>query len=95
MRALQNKHGIDALICGMAKGADKLCADWARANGVQIEPYYPDWNGLGKKAGILRNLDMITKGRPDACIAFPGGVGTAHMVGGVKKAGIPVWEIKE
>jgi Lhr-like helicase len=36
---------------------------------------------------------MIDEGKPDLVIAFPGGRGTADMVGRARKAGIRVVEI--
>jgi predicted Rossmann-fold nucleotide-binding protein len=37
---------------------------------------------------------MLTKGKPDIVIAFPGGSGTADMICQARKAGVPVEEIK-
>ena len=47
-----------------------------------------DWKKYGKKAGPLRNQQMLEEGKPDLVVAFPGGNGTADMVRRAKKANI-------
>jgi hypothetical protein len=88
MDALQPE--MSALICGMARGADRLAHDWAVARGVPIEEYPADWERYGKAAGYRRNHDMLTRGYPDLVIAFPGGAGTRNMVEIARKAGVEV-----
>lgn len=34
----------------------------------------------GKRAGMMRNLNMLDVGQPDLTVAFPGGSGTEDMV---------------
>lgn len=95
LSAVEKKHGIEAIIQGSANGADRGAAEWGWDNGKRVCSYPADWQKHGKKAGILRNIEMLENSTPDAVIAFPGGRGTAHMVGIAKKAGLPVWEIDE
>jgi hypothetical protein len=66
---------VSCIIHGGAKGADNLAGLWAKANDILVEEYKADWNRYGKRAGYLRNKQMI-----DIVIAFPGGKGTANMV---------------
>lgn len=95
LAAVRAKHGIDAVIQGGARGADKLAAEWAVANGVPVVTFEADWDGpAGKGAGMIRNARMLTEGKPDCCIAFPGGKGTAHMLGLMRKSGLPLWVIE-
>jgi len=67
------------IIHGAAKGADTLAGKWAHDHGVPVEEFPADWEKHGLQAGPLRNLQMLTEGKPDLVIAFPGGKGTAHM----------------
>jgi hypothetical protein len=53
-----------------------------------------DWAGLGRKAGPIRNEQMLSEGQPHLVVAFPGGRGTAHMVGIARAAGVEVIEIR-
>ncbi|ABD27421.1 hypothetical protein Saro_2986 [Novosphingobium aromaticivorans DSM 12444] len=94
LSAVHRKHGITALIQGGADGADRLCAEWGWDNGIPVATFNADWKTHGKRAGPLRNQRMIDEGTPDAAIAFPGGRGTADMLGRLQAAGIPTWDLR-
>jgi hypothetical protein len=64
-------------------------------NWTGLEIYKADWDTHGRKAGILRNIQMLEEGKPDCAVQFPGGRGTAHMRSILDKAGIPVYEYEE
>lgn len=83
------------IISGGASGADSLAVDVAVCYWLQFEVYKADWKTHGRAAGPIRNQQMIDEGKPDLCIAFPGGAGTADMIRKCKKAGIPVREVSE
>lgn len=78
---LNTRRGpFEVVIHGGARGADTLAGLWAKRRGVPIELYPADWGRHGRSAGPVRNAEMLTRGRPDLIIAFPGGAGTADMV---------------
>lgn len=81
---------ITAIIHGAAPGADTLAGWWATVNEVSNQDYPADWKKHGKAAGPIRNLQMLTEGRPDMVLAFPGGRGTANMVDQAILAGVVV-----
>lgn len=85
---------ISILIHGAATGADTLPSEWAIANKIRQESYPAEWRRFGKSAGPRRNRRMLEVGKPDLVLAFPGGAGTANMVGLAKAAGVEVREIK-
>lgn len=87
---LHAERGIDFLIEGGAKGADRLAYAWALDKGLQHRCYPADWNTHGKAAGPIRNRHMLADGNPDVVVAFPGGNGTAHMMGLARAAGVEV-----
>jgi hypothetical protein len=87
---LHAKNPFTVLIEGGATGADYRANRWAKAAGVPVEQFKADWGRYGKAAGPERNSRMLTEGRPDLVIAFPGGRGTADMVDRAKGAGISV-----
>lgn len=68
------------IVPGGARGADSLCGTWATANGIPTQVFHPDWDTYGKRAGFLRNAEMLDTSKPDFVVAFPGGNGTANMV---------------
>jgi hypothetical protein len=90
---LEAPHDALTLICGAANGADSLAADWAMHREVPFDWFPAEWRKYGKAAGPIRNQKMLDNGKPDLCIAFPGGRGTADMVRRAREAGIEVREI--
>jgi YspA, cpYpsA-related SLOG family len=67
------------LIHGDAEGADRLAHAWALEHGVQPAACRANWPRWPRAAGSIRNDRMLVL-QPQACIAFPGGRGTDHMV---------------
>lgn len=72
-------------------GADFIAEQHARALGWDIELYPADWETHGKRAGYLRNKEMVDAGA-DIVIAFilnasRGGLMTVKLA---KEAGLPV-----
>jgi len=79
------------IIQGGATGADMIAKEWTKNKvGCFCWTYTADWKKYGKAAGPIRNQRMIDEGRPDICVAFPGGKGTADIVRRCKAAGIEV-----
>lgn len=81
------------IIAGEAKGIDQEAIEYAIINWTDYQGFPADWKKYGRKAGPIRNQQMLDEGKPDLVIAFPGGKGTADMVRRAKKAGVEVIEI--
>lgn len=82
------------VVHGDAIGADRMADDFARklfANGVKVEVHRPDWDRIGKRAGIARNQLMVDLGA-DICLAFirDESNGATHCAEAAQHAGIPV-----
>lgn len=92
---LNSEHRFTMVIHGAAPGADSLADIWAQSRHIKQTPFPADWKAHGRAAGPLRNRQMLTEGRPDLVVAFPGGRGTAHMVKLAQEANVPVIEVKE
>ena len=82
----------DVVIHGKARGVDTAAMLAAKSIGVMHCPFPADWKKHGRAAGPIRNKQMLTEGKPDVVVAFPGGRGTANMVQQAQKAGVPVVE---
>lgn len=82
------------IIQGGAAGTDQLAREWARSRGVSDRTFRADWIKYGKGAGPIRNQRMLDEGKPDICIAFPGGAGTADMVRRAKAAGVEIVDLR-
>jgi hypothetical protein len=85
------KHVLE----GGASGADARAREWCRHHKIANTTFPADWEGHGKAAGPIRNKQMLTEGKPDIVVAFPGGRGTANMIAQAQAAGVPVREIQE
>lgn len=79
-----------AIISGMARGADLLGAQYAWEHGIPLLEFPADWSRLGKRAGMLRNLQMLDAA--DAVVAFWDGQskGTHHTITEAKRRGLPM-----
>jgi predicted Rossmann-fold nucleotide-binding protein len=90
---LREERGFSLVIAGGARGADTFAKEWAKAVGLPCDVYKADWEGLGRKAGPIRNQRMLDEGKPDLVVAFPGGKGTADMARRARAAGIELMEV--
>ena len=79
------------VVHGDAPGADTLAGQIAVLFGFKVEAYPADWNKYGKKAGFIRNSEMINLGA-DICLAFirAESRGATMCADLAEKAGIPV-----
>lgn len=98
------------LIHGDADGLDALAKEWAIENNVEQIPYPALWKDFtqtpcnikygqfGKYnclAGFNRNEQMLKEGKPNLCLAFPGGKGTADMKKRCKKSNVLVISLSD
>ncbi len=79
------------VIHGGALGADQIAAEAAARSGHIVKAFYADWDAHGRRAGIIRNLQMLDE-KPDLVIAFWDGSsrGTAHTIAEAGARKIPV-----
>lgn len=93
---------------GAARALDMVCATWAsNRRGWILDPYPvtpASWHALGRRAGMLRNAEMVRSGASLCCAwvnpcADPrctrprphGSHGTSGCADLAEKAGIPTW----
>lgn len=92
------------LMHGDQRGADRMADAMARQLEVPVKPFPADWNGLGDKAGAVRNTEMVDylkmcrrKKHTVQVVAFRGTIGTRNMVRQSMSAGIDCdligWEL--
>lgn len=79
------------ILHGGARGADAIAGEAAKRHGHTVRVFRADWKKHGKRAGIIRNLQMLDE-NPDAVIAYWNGksTGTAHTILEASRRGIPV-----
>lgn len=79
-----------SIVSGMARGADQLGVRFAVTHDLPLYKFPANWDGLGKKAGFIRNTQMGTFA--DGLLAFWDGQskGTSHMIDYMLKLNKPV-----
>ena len=83
---------ISELIHGGANGADSLGERYARENNIPSRTFPALWDKYGRRAGYIRNWQMLREGTPDYCVAFlaSDSRGTRDMINAAKEAGLEV-----
>lgn len=83
------KAKITLVVSGGARGADLLGERWAIQNNIKTQIFLPDWDNFGKRAGLIRNEDIIKN--TDIVVAFWDGIstGTKHALSLCKRYNKP------
>lgn len=86
-----SKFKITEVVCGCAIGIDRLGQQWAISNNIFVKEMPADWNKYGKKAGIIRNIQMAEYA--DAAIVIWDGKspGSKNMISEIKKVNKPYY----
>ena len=73
------------------RGADALAEESWKLLGGEVERHPADWAAYGKRAGYVRNAQMVNAGA-SVCVAFirDGSPGASQCAGLARAAGIPV-----
>ncbi len=82
-----DKYDIDEIVSGGANGADQLAERYAEEKNIKTNIFLPDWKKYGRKAGPLRNKQIVENS--DYIIAFWDGVsrGTLSSINLAKHMG--------
>lgn len=89
------EYDIEEVVSGGARGADALGEEWARDRKIPVKVFSPDWDKHGRAAGPIRNREMAAyaaEGGDGGCVLFPGGDGTASMLGEARRAGLLIFD---
>ena len=93
MKEVLDEHSdITQIIHGAARGADTLAGRYGEVHSIRVRDFPADWDTYGRRAGPIRNSQMLKEGNPDLVIAFrgPNSKGTQNMIDQATKAGVPV-----
>lgn len=92
LRTVLMGEQISEIIEGGARGADRLARRYGEESGIHVRTFPALWDVYGKRAGPIRNAQMLSEGCPDRVIAFrsPNSRGTQNMIDQATKAGVPV-----
>ena len=88
---MRGTHSDLLIITGMANGPDIWAYWFAQRYGIPCECYPAKWNEHGKRAGYVRNKEMI-ESKPNFVAAFWDGKsnGTKHTIDLAQKYHIPI-----
>lgn len=92
LEAVENVSEDVVLVSGACPtGADRIAEMFAESQGWTVERHFADWETHGRKAGPIRNSQMVRKGA-DIVIAFPLGEsrGTRGCVKMAEKARLEI-----
>jgi hypothetical protein len=64
---------------GAARGADRLAGAAALRLGLEVVEYPADWKRHGRRAGYVRNEQMLAAG-PDLVVAFHASLGPRRPI---------------
>lgn len=80
LNQLKEEYYYTLIVSGGAKGADTMGETYASTNKIPTKIFKADWNKYGKRAGFIRNVDIIDN--CDLCVCFWDGEshGTKHDI---------------
>lgn len=95
---IQNQDKV-LIVHGGANGADKCAAIYAKDRNIETKVFLPDWEKHGKKAGILRNIEMFeyaSQFQNRGCVVFWDGKsnGTKNDIELSEKYNVPLRIVK-
>lgn len=81
---------VTEIVSGGARGVDTSAREYAHANGIKLTEFLPDYEQFGRRAPLIRNIDIIKYA--DVVFAFWDGTsrGTKYVIDNCKKMGVPV-----
>lgn len=90
---------VEEVVSGGARGADRLGELWAYLHDISVTQFIPDWESLGKRAGMDRNRRMAEYAAARSngmLVAFWDGEsrGTKNMIEEAEKVGLYIKIVK-
>lgn len=82
------------IVSGGARGADKLGDRFAKEYGLPIKHFIPDWDGLGKRAGMVRNREMAEYATHLVAYWNQESRGTQNMIDTARSLGLNIRVVK-
>jgi len=79
---------VSEIVSGGAKGVDSSAREYAKAHGIKIVEFLPNYKQFGRGAPLKRNMEIINYS--DHVLAFWDGIsrGTKYVIDNCNKMGI-------
>jgi hypothetical protein len=86
----RKENNITQIIQGCAHGTDRLAKQYGLYENIPVVDFPARWDLYGKRAGPIRNGEMLREGRPDLVFAFraQNSIGTSNMIAQAEKSGV-------
>lgn len=84
-------YPITEVVSGHAKGVDTLGELYAKSKNIPLKLFIAEWAFFGKKAGILRNLEMADYAEALLCVWDGKSKGTENMIKTAQNKGLKVY----
>ena len=83
-------EGVTEIVSGGARGIDSCAKKYAIANGIPLKEFFPNYAEFGRRAPLLRNLEIIDYA--DIVLAFWDGQshGTKFVIDKCRAKGKPI-----
>ena len=83
------------IVSGGARGIDTSARNYAKARGIKLTEFLPDYERYGRLAPLKRNIAIIEY--TDTVLAFWDGMsrGTKFVIDNCKKLGVPIEIIRK
>lgn len=81
----------EMVISGQAVGPDRIVEVWAARRKKAVTTFPAEWKAHGKKAGILRNLEMLYQADQVVVVWDGRSRGACHVIGEAKRRGLPLY----
>ena len=78
------------IVSGGALGVDTFAEIAAQKRGLEVEVYRADWAKYGKRAGMMRNADIVNAADCVVAFHYRASRGTANTINRARRAGKPV-----
>ncbi len=91
---LEYPFDVVTIVSGTTRGADQLGERFAEEYNYLVQKFPADWDKEGKRAGILRNIEMAKYSH--ACVVFWDGKskGTRHMIDIAKQHNLALYVVQ-
>lgn len=80
-----------SIVSSTANGVDKAGELWAQRANLPVVKYPADWEGLGKRAGYVRNAKMAENAYALVAVWDGRSKGTKHMIDLAKTKGLIIY----
>ncbi len=83
-------EGTTEIVSGGARGVDACAREYARANGIHLTEFLPEYEKYGRRAPLARNVAIMEYA--NQVLAFWDGAsrGTKFVIDHCRKRGIPI-----